>query len=634
MAGLALACAVGLSACADEPAPSSPPGLDLDCDVHATAGEARFVDRTSAWGLDALEGASLSAADLNGDGYPDLVAHSHTPNTRGAVDGHHPYSVLMNEAAPEGGRRFVDRTIESGFGATPDGEAGALRSATAAIFGDVDGDGDLDAFSLTWSGAATSSPPSLADQDRSQILLNDGTGHFVLHAGAGVSSTEPRSSCSASFTDYDRDGRLDLFVGSWYSPSGSGTRQQLFHGLGGGWFDNVSADVGLNDARLVRAAFAVNACDLDDDGAPELLVSAYGRNPNMLLTMGADGVFTDRALEAGYAYDDNQSYFDDQLFACYCEDNPEELGCDEAVEPLIDCAAADANGMRWRPGSSDQPENLGGNTFTTVCSDITGDGRLDLYNSEIQHWWAGQSSDPSALLVHAAEASTLAFERPSRDETGMHWEHEGIDWDEGGLYATAGDVDNDGREDVVIGRTDYNDQWGMLFHQTADGRFEEVAKAWGYDHACPTSPLLVDFDRDGDLDLVVGTSRMREWCAAQHDSAVMRFFENDASQHGSWLVVRLEGDGVQANKSAIGARVTVDAGGTLITKELGGGYGHGTMQSDTALFFGLGGCSAVRRIDVRWPDAAATRQTFENVASGRVIELRQGDPAVHDVVPR
>jgi hypothetical protein len=94
------------------------------------------------------------------------------------------------------------------------------------------------------------------------------------------------------------------------------------------------------------------------------------------------------------------------------------------------------------------------------------------------------------------------------------------------------------------------------------------------------------------------------------------------------------GDGVTSNTTGIGARVVVDANGVLLTKELGGGYGHMGMQNDTVLFFGLGDCAIVHAIEVTWPDGARTLQRFENVVADRFIEIRQGAPDVIDVMPK
>jgi hypothetical protein len=290
---------------------------------------------------------------------------------------------------------------------------------------------------------------------------------------------------------------------------------------------------------------------------------------------------------------------------------------------------ADAN---WYPATDVEPPRLGGNTFSTACSDVTGDGKLDLFNAEIAHWWAGQSSDRSELLINKTEGAGIVFDRPGQEATGMIWDHPTVDWNEGGIMAAAADLDNDGREDVLVGASDYADQFGLFFHQKPDGTFEEVGEATGLRHPCVSGLTVADFDRDGDLDVVVGSGTARD-CGEIWDKNEVHLYESDASAHGHFLIVKLAGDGVTSNKAGIGARVVVDANGVKLTKELGAGYGHMAMQNDTVLFFGLGACAIVHAVEVMWPDAARTVQRFENVVADKFIEIRQGEAEVVDLPP-
>jgi hypothetical protein len=138
----------------------------------------------------------------------------------------------------------------------------------------------------------------------------------------------------------------------------------------------------------------------------------------------------------------------------------------------------------------------------------------------------------------------------------------------------------------------------------------------------------------------VGTSLFNNFCPAQFPNGTeLHFFESDANAHGSWLAVKLVGDGVSTNKTGIGARVKVrtvaeDGQETIQVKELSGGYGHYGLQHDTVLFFGMGACSAAASVEVLWPNATRTSDKWEVVASNRVIELRQGDPAVYDAMAK
>jgi hypothetical protein len=103
----------------------------------------------------------------------------------------------------------------------------------------------------------------------------------------------------------------------------------------------------------------------------------------------------------------------------------------------------------------------------------------------------------------------------------------------------------------------------------------------------------------------------------------VRLFENVFGQDRGWVQLRLEG-GEGTNRAAIGARVTVTAGGVTQTQEVGGGYGRSGAQNDLLLHFGLGdACDA--RVEVRWPDADLSTQTFDVVAGHR-FHVVQGQP--------
>lgn len=605
-----------------------PPPVAVACDAHATTGAAKFVQRSDAWGLSGAKvvGNRLSTADINGDGFPDLFVHAIGSNNREVIgEGKRLVYVLMNEPAPGGGRTFVDRTTESGYAKAPDSMT-EYRSAQSAIFADADNDGDLDALSIVYTAYdKVASPPTAADLDRTTLMLNDGTGHFTAAPPSSISPKNPKPTTGATFVDVDRNGIVDVFLGFFYTTNVS--PQALFAGNGDGTFTDISQSSGVVAAANRRAAYGVTSCDVNEDGASELLVSAYGRGPNVLYTTDTPGHYKDVGAAAKFAYDDNQTYSDNQMFACYCTLHPDQTDCMGVPTPLIQCPMpADSY---WNPTGDVLPGRLGGNTFTTVCADMTGDGKLDLYNAEIAHWWAGQSSDKSEMLRNVSDPANIAFERPGQEATGLVWDHPTSDWNEGGIVAGAADLDNDGRQDIVVGASDYPDQFSLYFHQKTDGTFEEIGLGQGLHHACTSGLTIADFDRDGDLDVIVGSGTARD-CGQIWSSNEVHFYENDANQHGHWLGIKLVGDGISTNKAGIGARVTVDANGTKLIRELGGGFGHMGMQNDTIVFFGLGACEILHAVEVVWPNGARTMERFENVVADRFIELRQGDPEVYD----
>jgi hypothetical protein len=632
---LILACAAWLSACGDTQQP-------LVCEPHA-AGAPAFTDATAEWGLTSVVGNRLVSADLDGDGWPDLLVAAVSSNRREVI-GSPPKLVwaLMNRPRPDGGgRTFVDATVDSGLWRTRDGATGLLRSAQVHVTADVDNDGDLDVFSGTY---VDPSKPDTDPGDRSEILLNDGTGHFTLAPASAVSpaADELWPTTSAAFTDVDRDGRVDLFVGFWYELYGAtynGLQAQLYRGRGDGGFDNATAGSGLEttwdgfeEGTNHRPAYGVTACDLDDDGAPELIVTAYGRQSNLLYRNTGAGGFVEEGSASGGAADANVDYSDNQFFLCACQGGLSDPKCVGAPMPQLVCPSPP--GANWNPRTDAKPWRNNGNGFSTWCGDLDGDGKPDLYTASIHHWWAGQSSDSSELVRNISTPGALRFERPGNAATGLVFPHPTRDWNEGALMAVGADLDGDGLEDLVVAASDYPDQYGLVFHQKPDHTFEEVGASWGLHHFCLSGITVADFDRDGDLDVVVGSSTARD-CAKVWKTNEVRFYENRGERPRGWLGVRLVGDGVTANRAAIGAKVTVRAKGATQVKEVSGGYGHFGQQNDAGvLMFGVGDCARVEEITVRWPDAAGTTQTFRDVSTGAFIELRQGEKAARPLALR
>ncbi|MBL8918348.1 MAG: CRTAC1 family protein [Myxococcaceae bacterium] len=603
-----------------------------------------FADTSESWRLDdqglKVRGNRLTVADLDGDGYPDLVVHAVSSNVRQLQQpdgGARLVWQLMNRKGPDGLRHFVDET-GNGLFQVRGGSDTHYRAAHLAVFGDVDNDGDLDAFSGTYDD------PSKADiTDRSELLLNDGTGRFTLAPPTPVrgGSAERLPTTSATFTDVDRDGRLDLFVGYFYEYYGrtyQGLQAQLLLGQGTGGFTSGTAGAALTTTRdgfeaytNHRPAYGVTSCDLDDDGAPELLVSAYGRQRNLLYRNDGRGRFTDQSEASGFFGDGNVDFTDNENFKCWCTVNQQDPKCAGVGRPRIGCGANPGN--LWGDGIDDQPWRSNGNTFTTWCGDLTGDGKLDLYSAEIRHFWAGSASDSSELLKNESQAGSGAvrFSRPGNQTTGMGLPRVGASWNEGGLMAAGGDLDNDGLQDLIVAASDYPDQVGVVLQQQSDGRFVDKADGFNLKHACMSGLAIADFDRDGDLDVIAGASTARDCSGIWKKGNEVRLYENQGPA-GKSLLLRLKGNGTTTNRSAIGARVTVKAGGKTIVREVGGGYGHFGMQNDTVVHVGVGGCNGVDELTIRWPDAMGTTQRFERVpADGTLLEARQGEAMLYRV---
>jgi cytochrome c peroxidase len=221
----------------------------------------------------ALPGAYSAGAvfvDFDNDGWRDLFVANWGSN-----------SLFRNEA----GTRFVEVSRAAGL-------THSANSKTAS-WGDFDNDGFLDLYVANWSCYPDCGRPAFGDSDR--LYHNNGDGTFTDVSdwlGGGLNG----AGFVASFTDYDNDGDLDIYLVNDTFISGIGNKLWRNDGPGcGGWcFTQVAAQAGA-DSRLFGMGLAVG--DYDNDGYQDFYYSNVG--PMELLRNNADGTFTETALQAG-----------------------------------------------------------------------------------------------------------------------------------------------------------------------------------------------------------------------------------------------------------------------------------------------------------------------------------------------
>ncbi len=659
-----------------------PPAKAGSCDAHAQR-PSHFKDTTKAWGLASASGNTY-AADLDHDGYPDLILLSGNqdqrekiPKSHGGVlsneaDGgfNQDVAVLMNRPKPGGGRTFVDKTTESGLFQVRGGSTSEYRMAQIVAIADLDGDGNLDVF----SGVNLDGNPPTGDygSDTNEILINtDGRGHFKLAPQSAPSMNVAPAETQAVFTDIDDDGQLDLLLTYWYDPAYPpfGSQARLYSGKGDGTFYAITAAarLGTDDSHSMaslldgsnpRPSFGATACDLNGDGFPELLVSSYGGESNMLYVNDGTGHYTRLVAPGGFDGDKDIHYQDNQYYLCYCKENTWDTSyCAGAAAPSVMCPSP----VPWQKGIDDAPAMLNGNNFSAACRDVNGDGKPDVFQSTIRHWWAGQSTDPSTLLLNHTDGGAIDLARVPGTSDGVVFPHlDPWGWNEGIQQVSLVDMDNDGRVDILLGGSDYAYQYGHLFIQQADGKFEDLARQWGMFFPCMDGLTVADLDRDGDLDVVVRGSLFRDcgpdaqndrpgwtqpgWPALDTSGAgtypqfngytrpEVHVFTNDASEHSRWLEIRLRGNGSDTNTMGIGAKVSVTVNGVTQMQEMLSSHGIGSESDDPGvLFFGLGDCSAVDRVEVVWPNRAHAKDTWTDVPAGHLLELKQGDATIYGV---
>jgi len=611
------------------------PALPWFTDVTAEVGLAR----TEALSVPAV---SLIAADLDGDGFADLVT-MYGGATRGAPKegpfaGKRVRFVLMNRPSPEDPSRrvFVDHTAASGLLATRDGAGD--RGWSLANAGDLDGDGDVDLVLCPADALTTTYTPL----DACEAFLNDGKAKFTLAPPSDLGKKAfwvP----SAALLDYDRDGVLDFWpatIAHWpYDPDGPNQQPPtLFRGNGDGTFTEVARQVGLptidgNEAMGLsfRHTFGVTACDIDGDGDDDVILASYGRQENQVWRNDG-GTFVNVARELGLDHDDREDFTDDQSYRCYCQEKAGRCppGVPPPSMPSFCGAFGGTTGRGWVPGLSDRPFALGGNHFTFACGDIDDDGDMDLMSATIVHGDVGSAADPTELIVNPGPGSASPkFLRPGNESNGLHRAAEGILWNHGDDMVHFVDVDLDGRKDVFSTTTgayekkDHARLWRQKAGPAGAPSFEEIAIASGLVPASFDRNLhgtaWIDIDGDGDLDLVAGDTR----------SGRLVVYRNEVGQARNYLRVRLVGKGAGgSNGSAVGAVVRVKAGGRTVTDFVRGGYGQGNVQNDLVLTFGLGDACDVESVEVRWPDASGTVTTYASVLPNYTVTIREGQKDV------
>ena len=591
----------------------------------------KFTDISEEMGVQTLNalGTQITIADIDGDKWPDVYT---TMTSKLREDQNEPqnlYKLLKNVK----GRNFEDITFTSGLFAAKNGTNGL--ASTYVVFADMNNDGFQDAFNVVYVDKNTLLDDSF-EEDYSRVYLNNGDGTFKYIGGNFILEDYFSAIAGVTFLDYDHDGIIDMFLGRHYNNYGyleSCEQDTLMKGSGNGVFENVvngtsgletvkADDDSLAKGNFNKPTWGVTACDVDGDGFADILTSSYGRSYNMLYRNKGDGTFEDLSISSNFAHDDNENYGDDQFFACYCEaeSNKDTDYCSISTGALISCDGV--NG--WEPGFSDQPYRLGGNSAGTLCGDFDGDGDTDLFQIELAHWHIGQASDKSQLIMNDGFPEK-PLKRLSEEESGITRKRSGS-WNDGDLGGLAADFDNDGKLDIYILSSDYPGTKSMLFQQQADGKFSETAKDAGAQVLRAHGGAFVDIDRDGDYDLIVGTSFMR-WATTDTDGKKkpeeqwIKVLRNDTGQDANKVIIDISGS--TANRDAIGAKIIVKAGGKQFVREVQGAYGLNGFQNDHLQIIGLGDICEVEGIEIHWPDKENSVTTYDKVFANYVLEINQ-----------
>jgi len=510
--------------------------------------------------------------------------------------------------------------------------------ASVAI-GDYDGDG-LDDLFVTDSDAGKTN----------HLFHNDGNLKFTEvteKARVGGGNDAHNIVSDALWFDYDNDGREDLLVARFGKPI-------LYHNEGNGKFKDVSATAGFNK---FGNTIAVIAFDYDNDGYLDVMLGNYFKpesltdlkDPHVLpndldnavngggVTLwhnNHNGTFTDVTEKAGFGKhtgwtldlghgDFNNDGLQDVYLACdYGTDriffNNGDGTFREATEKAI--------GFDTKKG------------MNAEIADYDNDGWLDIFVTNIYDEYMKECN----MLWHNNHDGT--FTDVSR-ETGTCqalW----------GWGAKFGDFDNDGWQDLFVtnglrsaGKQNYipvllnnvitkpgidftdvnvwpnigDMTWSgyqkkKLFHNLGGQAFKEISAEAGVDNNLDGRGVAIaDFDNDGKLDMYQTN--------ADQPSLL---YHSVSEGVGNWVQFSLTG--TKSNRDAIGARITLTAGGLTQIREIDGGNGYAGQSSKRA-HFGIGQAAKIDSVEIHWP--SGLQEKISGVAMNKINRIVEGKGIQH-----
>jgi len=540
-----------------------------------------------ASGIDIYGSNGIAVGDIDGDGRDEVYVCQP--------------GGLPNRLYEVRDGRMRDITEKAGVG--------LLDDTSCALFLDLRNSGRQDLVVLRASGPV--------------LFLNQGDGTFVLRPDAFQFRTTPQGSFTGmSAADYDRDGRVDLYLCTYtyfqsedqyrypvpYHDARNGPPNFLFRNRlatdGSGTFEDVTDSVGLTENNN-RFSFAPAWCDYDGDGWPDLYVANdFGRHN---LYKNGGGHFQDVARQAGvedvgpgmsaawFDYDgDGQP---DLYVSNMWSDAGQRVTRDAAFRPANDATLREAYRRHTKGNSlyrnrgdgtfaetgADQGVEMGRWAWCADAHDFDNDGAPEIYIT------CGMLTGPNPTDLMSffwrqvvAKSPTVA-ERSEAYENGWNAINQLI------------------REDYSWSGREPN-----VFYARRSGRYVDFSGVSGLDCALDSRGFAVtDLDGDGNLDLLL-KSRL---------GPQVKAFRNQCAGGRKSIALRLTG--TRSNRDAIGARVEVD--GQVKFLQAGSGY---LSQHTKVLHFGLGDAGEASMVKILWP--SGLRQEFRALAAGFRYDITEG----------
>ncbi|MCA9680881.1 MAG: CRTAC1 family protein [Myxococcales bacterium] len=494
----------------------------------------------------------VSVGDVDDDGWPDVYM------TRLAAPDH----LFRNR----GDGTFVDIAAEVGLD--------LCSYSSGSNFADIDNDGDLD---LLVTGKGETHHWLWINQ-----LVETGELAFVDEAelrGFALSSSLPHGGESVTLGDYDRDGWLDIHVNEWLrveqaplpaDPDFPVHRARLLHNLGAlgeaGGFEDLTEAMGVDLWGLDldgTFAFSSTFADLDGDGWQDLAIAVDFHRSRIFWNMGP--------------------------------------------------------GMPFYDGSNEAHVNLETNAMGSTFADVDGDGWLDWYVTAISE---PDTCDEGETPPCWSGSGNRLYRYIGDRDYELRQDQLGVRIGYWAWGTTFFDLDNDGDQDLTVANGwPGRDLHGGFYHQETAMRLwinqgevmsEEGAARGVADTGQGRGVVSFDYDRDGDLDLLV----------ANHAGSP-RLFRNDGGNRNPWLQVEVEG--TVSNRDGRGAKVRIQVvdGGPWQVREVGVGS-HFLGEGELGQHFGLGAdfdpaVDRIHRVEVEWPVSGAIVSLDQVQAEQRLL---------------
>jgi hypothetical protein len=517
----------------------------------------------------AAMGASVAVADYDRDGWQDIYVTDSAEDSRNRL--------YRNR----GDGSFVDVASEVGLA---DVNRRVTGVSQGAVWGDYDNDGWEDLL--------------LYKYGRPELFHNEGGRSFVA-VGERAGLPAWVNANSATWLDFDRDGRLDLFIaGYWpeqvnlwqlettrimpesFEYATNGGRKYLLRNRGDGTFEDVTAAQGITSRRWT---LAVTSADLDGNGYPDLFLSNDYGVSELFANKEGKG-FEDRGPQAGVGRAPKSGMnaavgdvFNDGRLAIY-KTNISEPGVLVQGNDLWVPRTGSDGALEYDNLATSMGIDLGGWSWGAQFGDLNNDGTQDLYlvNGYVS---AGERSS------YWYDFSVIAVGHSNIIGDAANWP-------------------------PMRGRSFSGYQRKRLWINDGAGRFTEVSQVVGAsDTYDGRAVALADLGNRGVLDVIVANQR-----------GPLLVYRNAVEPGNHWIQFELEG--TAANRSAIGARVELQWNGRTQVQEVAAATGF-SAQNQRRVHYGLGGATAVDRVVIRWP--SGRQQTIESPAVDRLHRLKEPD---------